>query len=204
MLANSVVQLLSSPFASFSFIREPSASRWRCTTSCDAIRIGTPTHAISAARSASSFAIATFAFAASPPDPRAPPSISSPSLSLTLPCLHAHLQMGHQAAQCTSGTVNWRQIYGDKAFILRGPIYWSDELARKKQRNVDASDLERRAREFAKVRPGGPCGCCTRESFMRHLLLCITWPLRRPKRLLSLLLRSVTFSEPGGEGRPEL
>ncbi|GAX72638.1 hypothetical protein CEUSTIGMA_g94.t1 [Chlamydomonas eustigma] len=59
-------------------------------------------------------------------------------------------QMGHQAAQCTSGTVNWRQIYGDKAFILRGPVYWSDELARKKLKVVDAADLERRAKEYAK------------------------------------------------------
>ena len=62
------------------------------------------------------------------------------------------VQMGHQAAQCTSGTVNWRQIYGDKAFILRPPVYWSEELARKKLKQVDATDLERRAKDFAKVR----------------------------------------------------
>mmetsp|Transcript_24229 Transcript_24229/g.52944 ORF Transcript_24229/g.52944 Transcript_24229/m.52944 type:complete len:159 (+) Transcript_24229:142-618(+) len=60
-------------------------------------------------------------------------------------------QLGHQAAQCTSGTVNWRQIYGDSTFILRGPVYWSEELARLKARQVNHGDLEKRAREFAKT-----------------------------------------------------
>ena len=58
--------------------------------------------------------------------------------------------MGHQAAQCTSGTVNWRSIYGDKAFLLKGPSYWSDEEARKKARILDKADLEKRASEYAK------------------------------------------------------
>ncbi len=71
--------------------------------------------------------------------------------SFPVPRSCACMQMGHQAAQCTSGTVNWRQIYGDKAFILRGPVYWSEELARRKAREVDVTDLEKRAREFAQV-----------------------------------------------------
>lgn len=48
--------------------------------------------------------------------------------------------------------MNWRQIYGDNAFILRPPMYWSEELAAKKARQVDVAALEKRAREFAKVR----------------------------------------------------
>lgn len=74
----------------------------------------------------------------------------------TLPALHlTHFpreQMGHQAAQCNSGTVNWRQIYGESEFTLRPPQYWSEELARLKAKTVDAEELEKRARDFAKVR----------------------------------------------------
>jgi len=47
--------------------------------------------------------------------------------------------------------VNWRQIYGDKEFVLRPPTYWSEELARIKAKQVDAEDLEKRARDFAKA-----------------------------------------------------
>eukprot|EP00983_Pelagomonas_calceolata_P094180 1157858-Pelagomonas_calceolata.AAC.1 len=66
-----------------------------------------------------------------------------------LPCLWT--QLGHRASECTSGTVNWRQIYGDNAFILRPPVYWSEELAAKKARQPDAGILEKQAREYAKV-----------------------------------------------------
>jgi hypothetical protein len=60
-------------------------------------------------------------------------------------------QLGHQAAQCTSGTVNWRQIYGDSAFILRPPVFWSEEQAAKKAKQADLQALEKAAREYAKV-----------------------------------------------------
>eukprot|EP00200_Dunaliella_tertiolecta_P006342 CAMPEP_0202357822 /NCGR_PEP_ID=MMETSP1126-20121109/11698_1 /ASSEMBLY_ACC=CAM_ASM_000457 /TAXON_ID=3047 /ORGANISM="Dunaliella tertiolecta, Strain CCMP1320" /LENGTH=147 /DNA_ID=CAMNT_0048950785 /DNA_START=35 /DNA_END=475 /DNA_ORIENTATION=+ len=60
-------------------------------------------------------------------------------------------QLGHRASECTSGTVNWRQIYGDNAFILRPPVYWSEELAAKKARQPDAGILEKQAREYAKT-----------------------------------------------------
>eukprot|EP00798_Chlamydomonas_sp_ICE-L_P020274 gene20274-27032_t len=60
-------------------------------------------------------------------------------------------QLGHQAANCTSGTVNWRQLYGDGAFIMRGPQYFSEEIARKKAKEVDFEALEKRARGYAKA-----------------------------------------------------
>jgi len=47
--------------------------------------------------------------------------------------------------------VNWRQIYGDNAFILRPPVYWSEELAAKKAKQPDPSILEKQAKEYAKV-----------------------------------------------------
>ena len=65
--------------------------------------------------------------------------------------------------------MNWRQIYGDKAFILRPPVYWSEELARKKLKQVDATDLERRAKDFAKVRASchGRAQICPLPAFFR-------------------------------------
>ena len=60
-------------------------------------------------------------------------------------------QLGHQAANCTNGTINWKQIYGDEAFKLKAPLYESDFERLKKSKQVDFEDLERRAREYAKV-----------------------------------------------------
>ena len=56
---------------------------------------------------------------------------------------------------CTNGTINWKQIYGDDAFRLKRPIYESDYQALKKSKQVDLVDLEKRARQYAKVR--APC-----------------------------------------------
>jgi hypothetical protein len=61
------------------------------------------------------------------------------------------LQLGHQAVNCTNGTINWRQIYGDDAFRLKTPIYPSDEDKLRKAKEVDIVALEKRAREWAKV-----------------------------------------------------
>jgi hypothetical protein len=60
-------------------------------------------------------------------------------------------QLGHQAVNCTNGTINWKQIYGDDAFRLKRPIYESDYQALKKAKQVDLVDLEKRARQYAKV-----------------------------------------------------
>lgn len=60
--------------------------------------------------------------------------------------------MGHQAANCTNGTVNWRRLYGDEAFRLKAPVYPSDEDRAKKAREVDFKALEEQAKEWAKVR----------------------------------------------------
>ncbi|PNW74713.1 hypothetical protein CHLRE_12g486050v5 [Chlamydomonas reinhardtii] len=61
-------------------------------------------------------------------------------------------QLGHQAANCPNGTINWRQIYGDDAFIMRQPIFYSDIAARLKYKEEGMRDLEARAREYAKKR----------------------------------------------------
>ncbi len=60
-------------------------------------------------------------------------------------------QLGHQAANCTNGTINWRQIYGDEAFRLKEPIYPSDIYRMMKEKKVDFTALEKQAQEWAKV-----------------------------------------------------
>jgi len=59
-------------------------------------------------------------------------------------------QVGHQAAQCTNGTINWKGIYGEEAFILKEPLYHSDYTRMAEEKKVDLQDLEARATEFAK------------------------------------------------------
>lgn len=62
------------------------------------------------------------------------------------------MQLGHQAANCTTGTINWKSIYGDDAFRLKIPLYESDYVRIKKEKEIDFKALEERAREYAKVR----------------------------------------------------
>ena len=61
------------------------------------------------------------------------------------------LQLGHQAAQCTNGTINWRQLYGDESFRLKQPLYESDLLNLHKAKSVDLQRLEAQARQYAAV-----------------------------------------------------
>ena len=60
-------------------------------------------------------------------------------------------QLGHQAANCTNGTINWKQIYGEEAFRLKAPLYESDFERLRKVKQVDGDDLAKRAKEYAKV-----------------------------------------------------
>jgi hypothetical protein len=48
--------------------------------------------------------------------------------------------------------VNWKQIYGEDAFVLRPPIYESQLREKRKLRTVDEADLRQKAEAFAKVR----------------------------------------------------
>ncbi|BDA49578.1 hypothetical protein COCOBI_14-1970 [Coccomyxa sp. Obi] len=64
-------------------------------------------------------------------------------------------QLGHQAANCTNGTINWRQIYGDEAFRLKDPIYPSDIYRSMKEKEVDFAALQKRAQEWAKAHANG-------------------------------------------------
>lgn len=68
-------------------------------------------------------------------------------------CKHSldDLQVGHQAAQCTNGTINWKGIYGEDAFVLKEPLYHSDYSRIAKEKQVDLTALEAQARQYAKV-----------------------------------------------------
>ncbi|KAL6781041.1 hypothetical protein ACKKBG_A09535 [Auxenochlorella protothecoides x Auxenochlorella symbiontica] len=61
-------------------------------------------------------------------------------------------QMGHQAAQCTTGTINWRQMYGDVAFRIQPTVFQSDIDAIKKAREVDHAKLAEVAAAWARKR----------------------------------------------------
>lgn len=84
---------------------------------------------------------------------------ATPAHPLPLPrrCAGCNLcgQLGHQAAQCTTGTVDWPSIYGPDVFKVRKAVFQSDIDAAKKAKQINFEDLERRARNYAKV---GGCG----------------------------------------------
>lgn len=61
-------------------------------------------------------------------------------------------QLGHQAAQCNVGTVNWQKMYGENAFRIQRAIFQSDIDAAKKAKQIDFAELEKRACEYAKMR----------------------------------------------------
>lgn len=58
--------------------------------------------------------------------------------------------MGHQAAQCKTGTIPWRQVFGDEAFVVRKPVFWTDVIAKRAARKVDHEKLSADAVAFAR------------------------------------------------------
>eukprot|EP01024_Parvocaulis_polyphysoides_P067885 TRINITY_DN8196_c1_g3_i1.p1 TRINITY_DN8196_c1_g3~~TRINITY_DN8196_c1_g3_i1.p1 ORF type:complete len:334 (+),score=32.07 TRINITY_DN8196_c1_g3_i1:149-1150(+) len=59
-------------------------------------------------------------------------------------------QLGHQAVNCSIGTIRWKDIYGEDAFIIRPPLYWSEIQEKRKRKKLDLQKLEHDAKEFAK------------------------------------------------------
>ena len=49
------------------------------------------------------------------------------------------------------GTVNWRQMYGENAFRVARSVFQSDIEAAKKAKQINFAELEKRAKEYAKV-----------------------------------------------------
>lgn len=59
--------------------------------------------------------------------------------------------MGHQAAQCKTGTIPWRQVFGDEAFVVRKPVFWTDVLSKRDARKVDHDKLTADAVNYARA-----------------------------------------------------
>lgn len=47
--------------------------------------------------------------------------------------------------------MNWKQIYGEDAFMLRPPVYESYLREKRMMRTVDEAGLQQRAEAYAKV-----------------------------------------------------
>ena len=116
------------------------AAAWSCTTSFGGTPTGTPAAATSAARCARRPVLR-------PPGRQFEDDWWRPAEAGVW-----WLQLGHQAVNCTNGTINWRQIYGNDAFTLKPPMYPSDVDRRLMAKKIDFVALERSAREYAKVK----------------------------------------------------
>ena len=85
-------------------------------------------------------------------------SLASRSAFVDMTAIFIFLQLGHQAINCTNGTINWKQIYGEESFKLKAPIYPSDYDAIKKAKTVDVDKFTKLAQEWRTVpcRPNHP------------------------------------------------
>ncbi len=61
------------------------------------------------------------------------------------------MQLGHQAINCTNGTINWKQIYGEESFKLKAPVYPSEYDAVAKAKQVDVEKLKKLAEQWKMV-----------------------------------------------------
>jgi hypothetical protein len=89
-----------------------------------------------------------------------------------------HLQVGHQAVECPNGTVNWKGIYGEDAFVLRPPVYESQLRERRRLRTCDEDAVRKAAEQYAKVRRGfadGACSACSAKRVARAALEALDW-----------------------------
>merc|ERR1711869_85086 len=52
-------------------------------------------------------------------------------------------QPGHKAEMCPNGQVDWVAKLGNRAFLLRHPVYWSDDPANRQNLRTAAAKLEK-------------------------------------------------------------
>jgi hypothetical protein len=82
------------------------------------------------------------------------------------------LQMGHQAAQCKTGTIPWREVFGDEAFVVRKPVFWTEVLAKREAKRIDHERLTQDAIAFARA----ACEAQVRCSMLPEQLTCRDGP----------------------------
>ena len=113
-------------------------------------------------------------------------------------------QVGHQAAQCTNGTINWKGIYGEDAFKLRDPLYHSDYSRIAQEKKVDLTALEARARQYAKVSYWQCPGQCPRhvlhQSWLPHGLT-IFFFCRKNVQQLAWIMIGYSINQLCGKGQ---
>jgi hypothetical protein len=51
--------------------------------------------------------------------------------------------------------VNWKNMYGAEAFLLRPPLFWSQIQAVQKSKHINFEELEKSAREYATTSAAG-------------------------------------------------
>jgi len=59
--------------------------------------------------------------------------------------------MGHQAANCKTGTIKFREVFGDDAFIMRRSVFSTDMAATRAARQVEYDVLSADALEYARA-----------------------------------------------------
>ena len=74
-------------------------------------------------------------------------------------------QLGHQAATCSTGTVDWKAIYGARAFLRKPPVFPSDIDGYRRRKKVNLEELDLDVAKFVQVKQdGGDTG----ELVMEH------------------------------------
>lgn len=74
-------------------------------------------------------------------------------------------QLGHQAATCSTGTVDWKTIYGARAFLQKPPVFPSDIDRYTRRKKVNLEELDRDVASFIEVKQRGGD---TEELVMEH------------------------------------
>lgn len=64
-------------------------------------------------------------------------------------------QLGHQAATCSTGTVDWKTIYGPRAFLQKSPVFPSDIDRYIRRKKVNMEELDRDVASFIQVKQRG-------------------------------------------------
>lgn len=79
------------------------------------------------------------------------------------------VQLGHQAANCSTGTVNWKNMYGAKAFLIQPTIFQSDLEDIRNRKRVNMKGLEADVEQYAKRKQDGEDVSKLQHEFRNHV-----------------------------------
>lgn len=78
-------------------------------------------------------------------------------------------QLGHQAANCSTGTVNWKNMYGAKAFLIQPTIFQSDLEDIRNRKRVSMKGLEADVEQYVKKKQEGEDVSRLQHEFRNHV-----------------------------------